>query len=56
MKRIIDVNINRASEAARILEEIARFYLEDKELSENLKKIRHTICQSYDSSYDFLIK
>ena len=34
MKRIIDANINRASEAARVLEEIARFYIEDKIIAE----------------------
>ncbi len=56
MKRIIDVNINRAAEAARILEELARFYLDNRELSEKLKNIRHIICKSYDSNYDLLLK
>lgn len=41
--RIIDANINRASEGIRVLEDIARFYLNDKDLSKRLKKIRHGI-------------
>lgn len=43
LKRIMDANLNRATEAARILEEIARFLLDDKNLSEKLKNIRHKI-------------
>ncbi len=56
MKRIIDANLNRAVEASRILEEIARFYLNDGELSEQFKKIRHEICQESDSDYSLLLK
>nr|WP_105368690.1 thiamine phosphate synthase [Acetivibrio saccincola] len=41
--RIIDANINRASEGVRVLEDLARFYLEDKDLSKKLKEIRHGI-------------
>jgi len=51
LKRIIDANLNRASEAARILEEIARFMLDDKDLSEKLKNIRHKINTIQDESY-----
>lgn len=51
LKRIIDANLNRASEAARILEEIARFLLDDKDLSEKLKNIRHKINKVQDESY-----
>lgn len=51
LKRIIDANLNRASEAARVLEEIARFLLEDKELSEKLKNIRHQINSTQDKDY-----
>lgn len=43
MKRIIDANLNRASEATRVLEEIARFLIEDEELSTQLKNIRHEL-------------
>lgn len=52
MKRIIDANLNRASEAARILEEIARFLLEDKELSQTLKDMRHKISLIQDCDYE----
>lgn len=51
MKRIIDANLNRATEAARILEEIARFLLEDKDLSEKLKNIRHKLNLIQDENY-----
>ena len=51
MKRIIDVNINRATEALRALEEIARFYLNNKNLCEKLKNMRHFICIFFDNDY-----
>lgn len=51
LKRIIDANLNRAAEAARILEEIARFLLDDKHLSEKLKNIRHKINSAQDECY-----
>ncbi len=51
MKRIIDANLNRAAEAARVLEEIARFLLDDKYLSEKLKNIRHKINLTQDEDY-----
>ncbi|MFA7658362.1 MAG: thiamine phosphate synthase [Candidatus Gastranaerophilaceae bacterium] len=51
LKRITDANLNRASEAARILEEIARFLLDDKDLSEKLKNIRHKINSAQEESY-----
>lgn len=55
LKRILDANLNRAAEAARILEEIARFLLDDKELSEKLKTIRNKISFAQDEDYtDFL--
>ena len=40
-KRIIDANANRAREALRVLEEAARFIVEDTELSQQLKTMRH---------------
>ncbi len=51
MKRIIDANLNRATEATRILEEIARFLLDDRELSEKLKNIRHKINNVQENCY-----
>lgn len=38
--RIIDANINRAMEGLRVVEEIARFILEDKKLTEKTKILR----------------
>ncbi len=56
MKRIIDVNINRTTEALRALEEIARFYLDDKKCSEKLKNMRHFVCNFFDKDYEALLK
>lgn len=56
LKRIIDANINRATEALRILEEITRFYLDDKNLSEKLKNMRHFVCSFFDIDYENLLK
>ena len=56
LKRIIDANLNRAAEAARILEEIARFLLDDKDLSEKLKNIRHKINLTQDEDYSTYLK
>ena len=52
LKRITDANLNRAAEAVRILEEIARFLLDDIELSENLKIIRHKINSVQEEEYE----
>ncbi len=41
--RIIDANINRASEGIRVIEDIFRFFYNNKNISEKLKKIRHDI-------------
>ena len=41
--RIIDANINRAKEGLRVCEEITRFILESRQLTSELKKIRHRI-------------
>ncbi len=56
MKRIIDVNINRTTEALRALEEIARFYLDDKKMCEKLKNMRHFVCKFFDENYSDLLK
>ncbi len=55
MKRIIDANLNRACEALRVLEEIARFLLEDKNISADLKNIRHTLNSLQDADYAELL-
>lgn len=41
--RIIDANINRAVEGVRVVEEIARFVLDDKKATKELKDIRSTL-------------
>jgi thiamine-phosphate pyrophosphorylase len=46
--RIIDANINRVSEGLRVLEDIARFVVEDEELSRRLKTIRHQLNSSVE--------
>lgn len=56
MKRIVDANLNRATEALRALEEIARFYLNNEALSLELKNIRHELCTFFDSGYFDLIE
>lgn len=41
--RILDANLNRAAEALRVMEEHARFGLDDAGLSEMLKSLRHRL-------------
>ncbi len=43
MLRIVDANLNRLSEGLRVLEDITRFILDDPNLSEKLKTLRHDI-------------
>jgi len=44
--RILDANANRAREALRVLEEAARFLLDDAELSAQLKSLRHDLARA----------
>ncbi len=44
--RIIDANANRAREALRVLEETARFVLDDPAVSLRLKQMRHDLAQA----------
>lgn len=41
--RIADANFNRAKEALRVGEEIARFYFDDKKLTAEYKNCRHQL-------------
>ncbi len=41
--RIIDANFNRSREAARVMEEFARFVLNSRQLSERAKTLRHKL-------------
>lgn len=44
--RIIDANLNRSREGLRVCEEIARFVLGDKPLTDEFKRMRHNISAS----------
>ncbi len=44
--RILDANANRAREALRVLEDIARFALEDSSLATRTKTMRHALGES----------
>ena len=48
--RIIDAEINRISEGIRVLEDIARFSLENKDLSSRLRTLRHSARKSIASA------
>ena len=41
--RILDANFNRAREGLRVCEEIARFVLDDRNLTRGLKEARHKL-------------
>jgi thiamine-phosphate pyrophosphorylase len=41
--RVLDVNFNRAREAARVLEDYCRFALDDRFLTEQVKELRHAL-------------
>ena len=43
IKRIIDANFNRSKEGLRVCEEITRFILNDRGLTEELKNLRHQL-------------
>jgi len=43
MLRILDANLNRIAEGLRVLEDISRFTLNDRDLSEQLKNLRHVL-------------
>lgn len=48
--RMIDANINRVSEGLRVLEDIARFYMNNHECSKVLRELRHTVRKTFDVS------
>lgn len=47
--RMIDANLNRSSEGLRILEDVARFILNDTELCQRLKTLRHDLGQQTET-------
>lgn len=46
VQRILDANANRAREALRVMEDAARFTLDDAELSRQLKQLRHNLAEA----------
>ena len=49
MLRLIDANLNRLSEGLRLLEDVARFILNDAALSSRLKTMRHDLLAQPES-------
>lgn len=47
--RVIDANANRCAEGLRVIEEIARFSLEDDPLFREIKDIRHSVRRTVES-------
>ena len=47
--RMIDANLNRSSEGLRVLEDVARFLLNDAELCQRLKTLRHDLARETES-------
>lgn len=43
IQRLLDANVNRAREGLRVLEDICRFILDDTELTDEIKSIRHSL-------------
>ncbi|AEA33897.1 hypothetical protein [Hippea maritima] len=52
IKRMIDANFNRLREGLRVVEDIARFVLDNKKLTKDLKNLRADIGQ-IESKFDF---
>ena len=47
--RILDANLNRAKEALRVCEDIARFILDEKKTTEQYKRIRHQVTEVFSA-------
>jgi thiamine-phosphate pyrophosphorylase len=50
--RIVDANLNRTREGIRVAEEVARLYLDDAELSQKFKSLRHQLTRVAKNSFD----
>ncbi len=51
--RIIDANINRVTEGLRVVEDVFRFYYDNKTFQERLKALRHSVIAGLDP-YEFI--
>ncbi|HUU85501.1 MAG TPA: thiamine phosphate synthase [Phycisphaerae bacterium] len=49
--RILDANFNRAREAIRVMEDYARFVLDDARLSEQAKELRHALAAAIEEHH-----
>lgn len=54
--RILDVNVNRASEGIRVIEDLFRFYFEDEGITEECRIMRHTLRKSMKELDKYLIE
>ena len=50
--RIIDANFNRLKEGLRVCEDLARFILDDKTLTNNYKRVRHDSSKILEVLFD----
>ena len=41
--RVLDASLNRATEGLRVVEDYVRFVLDDRHLTEQLKRLRHDL-------------
>lgn len=53
--RLIDANVDRTREGLRVLEDMARFLLDDASLAEALKELRHEVAGAVGASYQQLL-
>ena len=53
--RVLDVNLNRAREGLRVLEDTARLVWEDKKLFGDLRAIRHGLDEASRAAYPRLV-
>jgi len=53
---LIDANINRVGEGLRVVEDWARFYLRDEQLTLEVRSLRHDLWKEAESSYPQIVK
>jgi len=55
VNRIIDANINRSAEGLRVLEDIARFRFNNRQIARDLRKLRHSIRSLFSGGQEALL-
>ncbi|MES1167068.1 MAG: hypothetical protein ABUL68_03620, partial [Pseudomonadota bacterium] len=53
--RVLDVNLNRAREGLRVLEDTARLVWEDKKLFQEFRSLRHGLDETTRAAYPKLV-